>query len=143
MTGGRIFIFDDYYPEALVRWEAENQPLIDSKPRYAELRDALMSWSFGTADFWSRGLRGAGWDAQDYVLNFRPLIDAWERESGGRYTDGVQWAIHLTKELNPDVVLLQNLSSSPSASSPSCAGLRGSTGRSWRTSPTAIPDWIS
>lgn len=106
----RALIADDYYPEALTVWEKQNRPFIESEPSYEAISAKLADWCFGTADFWSRGLRALGWEAQDVVLNCVPLRMAWTREHGRLPANAQDWALEQVKRLRPDVVIIQNLS---------------------------------
>lgn len=77
---------------------------------YSEQLAALYKTLFGDSDFYSHGLRGAGWDAADLILNSAPLQQAWARENGFQGSLE-ETAIEQIRQAEPDVVYLQDMHS--------------------------------
>ncbi len=100
----KVAIVDTYYPDMLAGWDFREEE------GYASELMRLLRFSFGTADFYSRGLTAAGCTAIDIVANAAGLQAIWCKETG--FGNARQKAIVLQQleEFKPDVVFLQNLS---------------------------------
>ncbi|QHE83757.1 CgeB family protein [Hydrogenophaga sp. BPS33] len=81
----RILLLDTYYPRFLSALYEREQDLA-TKP-FDMQRQVLLDQVFGTSDFYSRHLRAMGHDAQDLIVNCKPLQRAWAREHGARYSE--------------------------------------------------------
>ncbi len=81
---------------------------------YAEQLASLDAANFGDSDFYSAGLRQAGWLSADIVVNCDPLQKAWARENG-LLGDGLQVAVEQAKRFAPDVVYVQDMNAMPRA----------------------------
>jgi hypothetical protein len=81
----KIFLVDTYYAAFLERLYSE-QPGLKAAP-YDQQKLALLDSCFGTSDFYSRHLRALGWDADDFIVNCRPLQSAWANENGAPYSE--------------------------------------------------------
>ncbi len=95
----RILIADTYYPDFLKTLD------IDPNAWYVDQLSHVLYQSFGTGDFYSRGLAGLGWDAIDIIANCEPLQELWgrNRKLGSTLQDQIDY-------YRPDVVFLQDLS---------------------------------
>jgi len=76
---------------------------------YQTQKDALQSKYFGDSDFYSKGLKKQGWDAQDLIVNCGTLQQAWAREQNFS-GEGLRIAVEQIRQLTPDVIYLQDLS---------------------------------
>lgn len=77
---------------------------------YEAQRLALQQSSFGDSDFYSSGMRLAGWQAEDVVVNCAPLQEAWAREQGFRgHEQLLDIAIEQVRQRRPEVLYLQDL----------------------------------
>ncbi|MBT1072724.1 methyltransferase domain-containing protein [Pelotalea chapellei] len=75
---------------------------------YQEQKLSLQDSCFGDSDFYSEGMKKAGWQAEDLILNCRHLQDAWARENG-KPSEGLAVAVEQIRLIKPRVVYLQNL----------------------------------
>jgi spore maturation protein CgeB len=74
----KIVVLDTYYAAFLAAHYAA-APDLKWRP-YDEQRQSLLRACFGTSDFYSRHLNALGCDAQDLIVNCRPLQAEWARE---------------------------------------------------------------
>ncbi len=127
----KIFILDTYYPRFLDR-------IYESRPElagtaYDVQRGALLAQCFGTSDYYSSHLVATGHDAQDLIVNCRPLQTTWANEHSVCYSalamkvpqrllrlplvgpwlsslpGLVEIAVAQVKEARPDVLYCQDL----------------------------------
>jgi SAM-dependent methyltransferase len=70
---------------------------------------ALLNTSFGDSDFYSSGLRQAGWNADELVVNDVPLAESWSRANHFSFTHPLDVAVEQIRRLQPEVVYLQDL----------------------------------
>lgn len=98
------------YPAFLASHYAARPQLATAS--YGEQLDALAATNFGDADFYSSGLRKAGWLASDLVVNCAPLQGAWARENGLRL-EGLAVAVEQVRRLEPDVLYVQDMNATP------------------------------
>jgi predicted O-methyltransferase YrrM len=106
-SGGSTIVFvNTYYPQFLQSHYALYHEL--AKAPYDEQIKSLNSQRFGDSDFYSTGMRKAGWHAVDLIVNCNPLQSAWATENG--YAgQGLEIAVEQIRRLKPDVVYLQDL----------------------------------
>jgi len=77
---------------------------------YEAQRLALLQACFGDSDFYSSGMVGAGWQAEDVIVNCPPLQEAWAREQGFRgHGQLLDIAIEQIRRQRPEVLYLQDL----------------------------------
>lgn len=77
---------------------------------YEAQRRSLQQACFGDSDFYSSGMRLAGWQADDVIVNCAPLQEAWAREQGYRgHKELMGIAIEQIRRRHPDVLYLQDL----------------------------------
>jgi spore maturation protein CgeB len=81
----RILLLDTYYPRFLST-HYEREAKLAAQP-FAEQRNRLLDQVFGTSDFYSRHLTAMGHEAQDLVVNCKPLQRAWASENRVRYSE--------------------------------------------------------
>jgi len=75
-----ILIVDTYYPKFLNSIRHD----IDEQTTFEQLHRALMSYSFGTSDAYSNGLKKIGWAAAEVVPNFFDGQKRWGIEHSKR-----------------------------------------------------------
>ena len=77
---------------------------------YEAQRSALQQACFGDSDFYSSGLKLAGWQAEDVIVNCAPLQEAWAHEQGYRRQGQlIDIAIEQIQRRRPEVLYLQDL----------------------------------
>jgi len=71
-------------------------------------KESLLSDFFGDSDFYSKGLKNAGWDAEDFISNCLPLQQSWAQENGfsGK---GLEIVVEQIRQLKPQVVYLHEM----------------------------------
>ena len=74
----RVLIVDTCYPGFLRSVGYTRQAR--SHERHDDLREAFMTFRFGTSDAYSHNLRSLGWDAQEIIANSPLLQSAWAHE---------------------------------------------------------------
>ena len=75
-----ILIIDTYYPAFLNSISTQQNQLSS----YIDIHKNLMSYSFGTSDAYSTGLKKLGWDAKEVIPNYQLIQGAWGREHSRR-----------------------------------------------------------
>ena len=70
----------------------------------------LLLWEgvFGDSDFYSQGLKSAGWNTDDIVANCAPLQKAWAKENGFSGDFG-SILVEQVRKIKPDVVYVQDM----------------------------------
>ncbi|MDX2024676.1 MAG: glycosyltransferase [Deltaproteobacteria bacterium] len=101
-----VFI-NTYYPAFLASFRAR-QPGLANAP-YEKQKADLLGTCFGDSDFYSSGLRKAGWIADELVVNDVDLAQAWSQAHGFSFTQPLDVAVEQIRRLRPDVVYLQDL----------------------------------
>ncbi len=81
----RILLLDTYYPAFLNAHYAAD-PVRSRRP-YVAQRDQLLNEVFGTSDFYSRHLKAMGHDAEDLIVNCKPLQRAWANAHQVRFSE--------------------------------------------------------
>jgi ubiquinone/menaquinone biosynthesis C-methylase UbiE len=105
-----IVIVHTFY-EKFLQSHYQNSPALDRAPYAVQLK-ALHDTCFGDSDFYSRGLREAGCDAHDIVVNCAPLQQAWAREQGVAAT-GWQLVVEQLRRYAPQVVYVHDMAAVP------------------------------
>jgi len=101
-----IVFLTTYYPSFLNKHYSKNPKLISAP--YQEQLMSLQSESFGDSDFYSEGLKKAGWNSDDIIINCPPLQQAWAKEnnfSGGE----IAIVIEQIRRTRPQVVYLHDI----------------------------------
>ena len=75
-----ILIADTYYPAFLNSICASQTHLVG----YEDIHKDLMSYSFGTSDAYSSGLKKLGWNAEEVIPNYQLIQRAWGLEHSRR-----------------------------------------------------------
>lgn len=94
------------YPTFLNTHYAQYQGLHESS--YGEQKRSLQETFFGDADFYSAGLKAAGWEADDVVVNCEPLQAAWARENGFQGA-GLEIFFEQIRRARPHVLYIQDM----------------------------------
>ncbi|MDO9438430.1 glycosyltransferase [Hydrogenophaga sp.] len=81
----RVLFLDTYYPRFLSALYEKEQGLA-ARP-FTEQRQRLLEQVFGTSDFYSRHFQTLGYEAQDLIVNCKPLQRAWARENRTPYSE--------------------------------------------------------
>lgn len=97
-----------YYPGFLEHHYRLCPELLEAP--YELQHKALQAACFGDSDFYSSGLRAAGWGSDDLVVNCQPLQASWAKERGvAKETSLILIAIEQIRALRPQVLYLQDL----------------------------------
>lgn len=102
----RCLFVNTYYPGFLESHYART-PGLAALP-YEDQKRSLQETFFGDSDFYSRGLREAGWWADEIIVNCEPLQRAWASGNGSA-SRGLAVALDQVAAARPDVVYLQDL----------------------------------
>lgn len=105
-TGPRCVFLNTYY-DAFLRNHYGQHPELSTQPFAAQLR-SLQDQCFGDSDFYSSGLKQAGWEAVDLIINCAPLQEAWALENAAE-ARGLAIVVEQIRRLQPDVVYFQDL----------------------------------
>ncbi len=125
----KVIFVDTYYPGFLKSFWKKSRRL--GNRNYEQIRQRLLSTSFGTSDFFSFNLRKLGYDAEDLVINDEILQKKWADENGLKigpsnifsklqmlpYLNKIlgqpgwleQIALEQIKKASPDIVYFQDL----------------------------------
>lgn len=106
-TSPKCLFINTYYTAFLDNFYRQHPTLADEP--YERQLAALQDTCFGDSDFYSRGLRAAGWQATDYVVNCTPLQQTWARENGSS-AKGIALTVEQVRRERPQVVYMQDLS---------------------------------
>jgi spore maturation protein CgeB len=101
--------------DAYLRQFYRRHPLLTVSP-YAEQRRQLLRDGFGWADFFQGPLAAHGYDADDLVINAKPLQRAWAREAGLSFPRGdwtLEVALEQIRRADPEVLFLDDTSTFP------------------------------
>lgn len=105
---GQCLFLNTYYPEFLEYHYQQHAALIHAS--YDEQHASLQQACFGDSDFYSSGIRAAGWDASDLIVNCQPLQQRWAEEHGVASQQTVlAIAIEQIKRIRPQVLYIQDL----------------------------------
>lgn len=94
----RFLIINTDYDE-FIGWLYAQTPGLEGKS-YAEQYRARMETMFGTADFYSYGLRQLGHEAWDVIANIEPSQKQWAQEHGLRWEKG-PWRFRMRRGVLP------------------------------------------
>jgi radical SAM superfamily enzyme YgiQ (UPF0313 family)/ubiquinone/menaquinone biosynthesis C-methylase UbiE len=95
-----------YYEKFLTDHYRSNPDLQNAS--YQVQKSSLQSTCFGDCDFYSRGLKKAGWRSEDLIVNCNLLQESWSRENGCN-SEGLSIAIEQIRRRRPQVVYMQDL----------------------------------
>ncbi len=84
----KVLIVDTYYPKYL-QSSYDNNPDL-SAFSYDQQRQFLMDQCFGTADFYSKNLEKLGYEAEEIIVNCKPLQFKWAEENNLSINFGLQ-----------------------------------------------------
>jgi len=95
-----------YYQGFMENIYRKNAQLLTAS--YRKQKNSLQNEFFGDSDFYSEGLKKAGWHAEDLIINCQPLQQAWARENNfsGK---GFEIAIEQIRRAKPQIVYFQVL----------------------------------
>lgn len=82
-------------------------PALLSAP-YRQQKEALQGQCFGDSDFYSLGLKRAGWETDDLIINCNPLQRAWAEENGVR-GEGLDLVVEQIRRARPTAVYIQDM----------------------------------
>lgn len=100
-------LFLNTYYDGFINEHYRRNPGLENQT-YLEQKASLQDECFGDSDFYSEGLKRLGWEADDLILNCRPLQNSWAVENGCRDA-GLALAIEQIRRRRPSVIYLQNL----------------------------------
>lgn len=101
-------LFINVYYQAFMIEHYRRHPQL-ARDNYQKQKESLHGRCFGDCDFYSEGLKAAGWDAEDLIINCWPLQKAWAIENN--YDgEGFSIAVEQIRRAKPDVIYLQDLS---------------------------------
>lgn len=103
-----IFLNVDY--QAFLNSHYRNNPQLQSAS-YQEQLISLQEASFGDSDFYSEGLKKAGWNAADLIINCLPLQSSWAAENNfHNYSNILEITIEQIRRARPQAVYFQDIS---------------------------------
>jgi ubiquinone/menaquinone biosynthesis C-methylase UbiE len=107
----KILFFNTYY-EGFIRSHYSKNPnlVFDS---YAGQMASLQKECFGDSDFYSEGMKLAGWQAQDLIINCGQLQRTWSRENECGCS-GLELVVEQIRRVRPQVVYIQDMNMMPS-----------------------------
>lgn len=100
-------LFINTYYDAFLGMVYGRQEGLGDKPYKKQMRQ-LIDFRFGDSDFYSEGLKKAGWRSDDLIANCSPLQKAWAHENG-LDSGSLSLVFEQAKHYRPDCVYLQNL----------------------------------
>lgn len=105
-------LFINTYYDAFINAFYSGAPGLASRPYNVQL-DAIQGELFGDSNFYSKGIKNAGWYAEDVIVNCLPLQQAWADENGfsGSLSGIAEEQIRRAK---PDVLYIQDMNAIPS-----------------------------
>jgi tetratricopeptide (TPR) repeat protein len=101
-----------YYPAFMNSHYTKNPNLHLSS--YQEQLYSLQAACFGDSDFYSEGLKKAGWQADNLIINCNPLQQAWANENNVS-VEGFSLVAEQIRRFLPDVVYTQDMNAMPAA----------------------------
>lgn len=111
-TNGReaktcLFV-NTYYPGFIEHHYKSHSGLVQGS--YGEQHRSLQEACFGDSDFYSSGLRRAGWSAVDMIANCAPLLYRWAEEHGADpKSASLDIVLAQIRDVRPQVLYLQDL----------------------------------
>jgi radical SAM superfamily enzyme YgiQ (UPF0313 family)/ubiquinone/menaquinone biosynthesis C-methylase UbiE len=104
--GASCLYVNTYYDAFLIECYGKHPALLSAS--YQDQKSMLIAQFFGDSDFYSEGLKKAGWRAEDLIVNAEPLQQAWAHENAAGGT-GLALVVEQIAKARPDCVYLQNL----------------------------------
>lgn len=104
------FFFNTYYQAFLDNHYRNNSQLLSAS--YQEQKDSIQAEFFGDSDFYSEGVKKAGWNAEDLIINCSSLQQAWAKENNFS-GDGLNIVIEQIRRAQPEVIYIQDMNSMP------------------------------
>jgi SAM-dependent methyltransferase/predicted O-methyltransferase YrrM len=101
-----ILFINTYYDAFLAGFYARQPEL--SMAQYGAQQTALTASLFGDSNFYSSGMREAGWHAEDVIVNCQPLQQSWATAHGFGGTL-LEVAVEQARQAKPDVIYIQDL----------------------------------
>lgn len=105
---GKVLFVNTYY-SGFLKEHYQRHPGMEKQPYWQQKR-SLLEQCFGDSDFYSAGMRVAGWDADDLIINVEPLQLTWAAEQGLPQQDMASILLAQLEQFAPDVVYIQDLS---------------------------------
>ncbi len=105
---GKILFLNTYY-SGFLKDHYQRYPELSEEPYWQQKR-SLLEQCFGDSDFYSAGMRAAGWDADDLIINAEPLQLIWAAEQKLPCQDLGSILLAQLEQFAPDVVYIQDLS---------------------------------
>jgi ubiquinone/menaquinone biosynthesis C-methylase UbiE len=107
----KILFLNTYYDGFLKKYYSSSQDLISES--YTEQKVSLQNKHFGDSDFYSSGMKQAGWQADDLIINCEQIQQAWARENECDY-NGLGLVVEQIRRVRPEVVYIQDMNRMPS-----------------------------
>lgn len=107
MRKNRILFVDTMYPAFLESFRSKNADLENAS--HDDYLSRLLDSRFGDSDYYTEGMRRAGWDALQFVVNCPDLQARWARERGSNSREE-DLIVEQIADYGPDVVYFQDLS---------------------------------
>lgn len=107
-SGHHSALFINTYYGGFLQTHYTRHSELSSQP-YLTQKESLQRHCFGDSDFYSCGLKTAGWNADDLIANCAPLQLAWARENGFEGLNLQEILLEQIRSASPDVVYLQDL----------------------------------
>ncbi|KAF0219357.1 MAG: methyltransferase FkbM [Geobacteraceae bacterium] len=106
-SGPPLCLFINTYYQGFLNTVYTRNPHLQECP-YTQQKTLLEGECFGDSDFYSQGLRQAGWKAEDIIVNCLPLQQAWAAENlfNGEW---LAIAVEQIRRARPDVVYIQDM----------------------------------
>ena len=101
-------IFLNTYYLAFLDHHYHQYPNLNQESYQSQL-SSLQSTCFGESNFYSKGLVDAGWESKDFIVNCRPLQEAWANENNIK-PNPIDIIIEQVKKENADVIYIHDLS---------------------------------
>jgi len=100
-------IFLTTYYDTFMESFYQKRPFLAKAPYYLQLK-MLYEEFFGDSDFYSQGLKTAGWKAEDLIINCQPLLKAWGEENDFS-GNSVEVIVEQIRKAKPDVIYIHDM----------------------------------
>lgn len=107
--GTRLILFIHTCYDGFLKSHYQNSPALESCP-YTVQKRSLLDAHLGDSDYYSKGMKQAGWRADDLIVNAPWLQKKWAEENGSSSTDCLSVMLDQIRQIRPDVVYIQDLS---------------------------------
>lgn len=111
LRNGKFCLFVNTFYGAFLNSVYSSDPSLASKS-YLEQKNTLQGYFFGDSDFYSEGLKKAGWNSDDLIINCLPLQKRWAIENNSQ-NSGFALLVEQVRKISPDVVYIQDLAAIP------------------------------